>query len=340
MVYHQAVRDSAECRLHRSWPPRRELSDYTINGNVTVLYRLRNKIGRAYFSLLSRGVLDTAPLTRAGTKGLTVMTLLQKKDIIMYLMAIKTFAHQVPVERIVVVNDGSLEARDIRLLEEHLPALVLEHKADFQNKSCPAGGCWERLLAVEKYVRESYVVQLDADTLTVGEIPEISAAVFDDCSFTIGTWDDQEIESMSERWGVASSLYPNESSHVQLASEANFNQLSDFDRLKYVRGCAGFSGFAKDSFRRDFVEAVSEEMTKALGEKWSEWGSEQVMSNILVANSPRARVLPHPKYADCIKMNQSTSFIHFIGDCRFTRGVYAKRSRAMVQFLKREDAIS
>lgn len=304
---------------------------------MTVLYRLRNKIGRTYFSLLSRGVLDTAPLKCADANGLTVLTLLQKKDLIMYLVAIKTFARQVPVERIVVVNDGSLGKEETRLLEKHLPALVIEHKADFQNKACPAGGCWERLLAVEKYVRESYVIQLDADTLTVGEIPEISAAVSDDCSFTIGTWDHQKIESMSDRWKVASTLYPNESSHVQLASEASFNQLSDFDRLKYVRGCAGFSGFAKDSFRLDFVEGVSQGMAEALGDKWSEWGSEQVMSNILVANSPRARVLPHPKYADCIKMDESTCFIHFIGDCRFTRGVYAEKSRAMVRSLKRNE---
>jgi hypothetical protein len=65
-------------------------------------------------------------------------------------------------------------------------------------------------------------------------------------------------------------------------------------------------------------------MHAAIGGRWSEWGSEQVMSNIVVANIERAIVLPHPKYADCHKMQQGvTEFIHFIGSCRFDDGNYA-----------------
>ncbi len=57
----------------------------------------------------------------------------------------------------------------------------------------------------------------------------------------------------------------------------------------------------------------------------AEWGSEQVMSNIVVANVPSAVVLPHPKYADCHKMEPGvTQFIHFIGSCRFDGGNYAR----------------
>ena len=66
-------------------------------------------------------------------------------------------------------------------------------------------------------------------------------------------------------------------------------------------------------------------MQAAIGAKWSEWGSEQVMSNIVVANIPGAIVLPHPKYADCHKMqSEVTEFIHFIGNCRFDDGNYAR----------------
>ena len=42
-------------------------------------------------------------------------------------------------------------------------------------------------------------------------------------------------------------------------------------------------GFARQSFTREFVEAISGQMQGAIGAKWSEWGSEQVMSNIVIA---------------------------------------------------------
>jgi hypothetical protein len=65
-------------------------------------------------------------------------------------------------------------------------------------------------------------------------------------------------------------------------------------------------------------------MRTVLGDRWAEWGSEQVMSNIVVANIPGAVVLPHPKYADCHNMKpQLTEFIHFIGSCRFDCDNYA-----------------
>jgi hypothetical protein len=58
--------------------------------------------------------------------------------------------------------------------------------------------------------------------------------------------------------------------------EANFDKLEDFRSLRYVRGCAGF---ARRSFTREFVERISLQMRAAIGDKWAEWGSEQVMSN-------------------------------------------------------------
>lgn len=58
--------------------------------------------------------------------------------------------------------------------------------------------------------------------------------------------------------------------------------------LRYVRGSASFTGFPQNSFTRDFVEGISSEMHAAIGSKWEEWGSEQVMSNIVAANIANA----------------------------------------------------
>ena len=73
------------------------------------------------------------------------------------------------------------------------------------------------------------------------------------------------------------------------------------------------------------MEQMSGQMREAIGNKWDEWGSEQVMSNIILANIPNATVLPHPKYADCHKMRPAvTEFVHFIGSCRFDEERYAR----------------
>ncbi len=136
---------------------------------------------------------------------------------------------------------------------------------------------------------------------------------------------------MRERFETARKMNPSAKSHVQLVAEANFDKLRDFHSLRYVRGCAGFAGFARRSFTPEFVEAISRQMHAAIGDKWAEWGSEQVMSNIVVANIAQAVVLPHPKYADCQKMKAGqTAFIHFIGSCRFNGGIYAKRGVSVI----------
>ena len=76
-------------------------------------------------------------------------------------------------------------------------------------------------------------------------------------------------------------------------------------------------------------------MAAALGEVWNQWGSEQVMSNIVVANAAQAAVLPHPKYCDCSRIKTDvTAFIHFIGSCRFKHGIYQALATAAIQRLQ------
>ena len=119
--------------------------------------------------------------------------------------------------------------------------------------------------------------------------------------------------------------------HVQIAAEAGFERLKSFQVSKYIRGCAGFSGFARNSFNREYVENLSKEMNEIVGSRWSEWGTEQVTSNIVVANSPKSFVLKHPKYCNCNYMDlKNAHFFHFMGFCRFGKGVYAGLAKGIV----------
>jgi len=290
-------------------------------------------LNRAIFNYSVHDILKTRPVYATGKNRLALLAQLQHKDILLAIVAFKTFTTHTPIAAIYILNDGTLTNEDMDLLRHHFPNVQFLRMEDAHSEHCPRGGCWERLLSISLLIKDYYVIQLDSDTLTLSNIPEIAECVKANQSFVIGTWDEQEFESMTFRQSKASALLTKAGKHphIQLSAEAQFDKLDRFHALKYVRGCAGFSGFAKDSFDRAFVEEISAQMFNALGDHWRNWGSEQVMSNIVVANSPNARVLPHPKYCDCTKIKQNvTVFIHFIGSCRFTRGIYAKLARRIV----------
>jgi len=299
-----------------------------------MFYQLKDRMRRLSFARTCRGVLDTPPVELDSSSGMVVLSQLQHKDVLMFLLALKSFARRVRPRSVHVLDDGTLTADDRRKLAEHIPDLRLLRRADFRSAACPVGGCWERLLAIADLVRDHYVIQLDSDTLTLGAIVEVRQAVSESKAFIIGTWDRQGFESMEERVQTAAKLAHGPGAHVQVVAEANLDKLDGYASSRYVRGCAGFAGYARGSFRRSFVEATSTRMRSAIGAKWEEWGSEQVMSNIVVASIANAVVLPHPKYADCHKMRRDvTEFIHFIGSCRFDGDRYARLGAEIVATL-------
>jgi hypothetical protein len=88
---------------------------------------------------------------------------------------------------------------------------------------------------------------------------------------------------------------------------------------RYVRGGAVFAGFARRLFRR-----------------WREWGSEQVASNYLIANSPEECVLPCPKYASLWPgvLYEQASFLHGLGTNRFKGGTCREIASRVVRELR------
>ena len=104
-----------------------------------------------------------------------------------------------------------------------------------------------------------------------------------------------------------------------------------------MRGSAGFAGFAVGAVNRADANLFSEKMSVLVGkERWSDWGTEQVTSNFLVANAPDAVVLPSPAY-ECFLSNadwHNSTFLHFIGSHRYKEGVYKEKSLEAIERLK------
>ena len=299
-----------------------------------MFYQLKDRLRRLRFARACRGVLQAGPVRMDPASGLVVLSQLQHKDVLLFLLALKSFAKHVRPSAVCVVDDGSLTTSDRSELTRHVPGLTLPEPADFRSVDCPIGGTWERLLAIATLVRDRYVVQLDSDTLTLGPIAEVRGCIEQRTAFALGTWNGQRIETMRERCATAQERMKQGDDHVQVVAESHFDRLKRFESLNYVRGCSGFAGFPIGSFERRFVEEISAQMRDAIGGRWSEWGSEQVMSNIVLANIPNAIVLPHPRYADCHKMQPDvTEFIHFIGSCRFDGGRYARLGAQVIATL-------
>lgn len=288
-----------------------------------MFYTLRRKLNYSWFNLRNQAAYHTPPV-HLSADGPSVITQVCRDDIVMYLIAIKSFAKYIPPSTVFVLDDGSLSSSDHAMLRHHIPQLQLLSLSDFQSAHCPKGACWERLQAIAELCKKHYVVQLDSDTITLNNIDEVAQAIEQDTSFVIGTEDGQDFDLMPAAVSAGRSRLST-TKHIQIAAEANFDKLQGHETMRYVRGCAGFTGFAKNSFSLDFIELISRQMYQAIGARWNEWGTEQVTSNIAVSNCPRTTVLPHPKYSNCQRIRGGlTVFIHFIGPCRFTKGTYSR----------------
>lgn len=294
-----------------------------------MFHKYRTALAKAHYNWLCRDVLKTPPL-QIKPAPLAFLSMVCSADLIMYLVAIKSVYLRIGEGTIVVIDDGSLTASDRRIIADHLGEPRFIRLQDIATAPCPSGGCWERLLTVVDLSREAYVIQVDSDILAINDLPEVVQAYRENRAFTLATRMGQRTESLRE---AASRVATHPGSHVQIAAERVFDRLPDPDGQRYVRGCAGFAGFARGGIDRAQIEAFSTELTKVLGAKWREWGSEQVASNFAIANSPDPVILPFPQYAsyDPEVDVRSSRLLHFLGSFRFHGGVYARESRAFIE---------
>jgi hypothetical protein len=299
-----------------------------------MFHRLKKRARTARFNLAARQIHRTPALTLAPDAGVTFLSQICRRDLLMYLLAVKSLGSHLRPAAVVVLDDGSLGAADRQLLSRHIPGITIHRVADVATGRCPRGGTWERLLAIHERSAESYVIQVDADTLTLGEPTEVMELVRANRSFTLGTSMGRELTTLAEAGARARAHSPDDP-HVQDSAERAFADLADAEHRYYVRGNSGFAGFAAGRHSRAGLEAFCAEMAERLGaEKWAQWGSEQVASNYSVANAGGA-VLPYPRYGYFHPDHpwQDRPFLHFIGTYRFRAGVYARLARRTIAAL-------
>lgn len=302
-----------------------------------MFFRAKRALKRAWFNFNCRAVLRTPPL-HTDDADVTLVSMVCHGEVLMYLLAAKSFSQYLGRKpAVVVLNDGSLTEDDQATIRSHLPAARIVHISEVETDGCPKGSCWERLLLISDLVQNSYVVQLDSDTLTTKAIPEVIACIEANRSFTL--LGDRSYPTIEPMLSACIRSKQNLDPQVQAVCERSFDQLPEAASLKYLRGNAGFTGFAKRSIGRDRIRWFSDLMRVLAKEKWDTWGSEQVTSNLLISNAESAYPLQFPNYLSYwahpdVPYDQA-AFIHFIGPYRFANGFYVSSAKKVIAALTR-----
>jgi hypothetical protein len=292
-----------------------------------MFYNITTKLSKKLFDFQIRGILNTPPIEYR-EDAWTILSMISHSDLLMYLLAIKSFYGRLGSGKILVINDGTLTEEDKRTLRAHLISLTIVGRDVISIGSFLRHIMWERLAYAVALSASEYVIQLDADTLTIGPIEEARICASENRPFILGTGTGQKLVSVAEASAFAAAI---ESQHIQIIAEKALARLPDAEMLKYVRGSAGLAGLARHGFSQQRAEAFCLEMTYMIGDRFKEWGTDQVAFNFIVSNSAHAVVLPFPAY--CVSPEQApgvSRFLHFIGSHRFDAGEYARQGRHFI----------
>src|ERR1044071_7528242 len=108
-----------------------------------VLQRAWGRLERSWrmysFSQAAKGILGTSPLQPRGDSPM-FLSMLCHRDLVMYLLAIKSLYMRTGHGHVAIINDGSLTSADLALLQHHIPGLQIFHIDAIEAGVCPRGG--------------------------------------------------------------------------------------------------------------------------------------------------------------------------------------------------------
>lgn len=301
-------------------------------------YRLRTRLDGARHDKAIADILGTPPVTPRND-GVVLFSMIGTAVLRPYLVAVKSLWRQLRRGRVVILSDGTLTAHDRAVLARHCGDPEIIDIATIDTGGFPQGGCWERFLTILDRRQGEYWVQLDSDTVTVGPVPELEAAIATNRSFTMLGGADGEVGALPLA-EFAATLYPDgpRDGHIQSRIESRMGEMRQDRGWRYVRGCAGFAGFAAGGPGRPLAAAFLAEMAGIVGpQDIGTWGTEQIASNFHIANEPSPVLLPSSRYLNYWgePWRADAAFVHFVGTHRFDHDAYAGASREMIAKLRK-----
>ena len=298
--------------------------------------RWRDRKDAAAHAEAIAGILDT-PTIAPKQDGVVLFSMIGTAVLLPYLVAVKSLWRELGRGRVAILDDGTLTAQDRAILAHHCgdPEIFAIDRVD--TGGFPKGGCWERFLTILDNRGGEYWIQLDSDTVTLGPVPELAQALATNRSFTLLGGSDATDYPLGMQ-AFAKAAYPEgpADGHIQAQVESRMAQVDRPD-WQYVRGCAGFAGFAAGGPGRNLAAAFLAQMSDLVGaERMTTWGTEQIASNFHIANEPGALLLPYDRYMNYWNEEwaEGTAFVHFVGTHRYDNGAYARASAHAIERLK------
>jgi hypothetical protein len=284
-----------------------------------------------------RALLGTPPVVPKDD-GVILFSMIGTAVVLPYLLAIKSLHHRLQCGRIVLLDDGTLTGADKAVLAVQLGSPEIIPIASVDTGVCPKGGTWERLLTIQRLRANNYVIQLDSDTVTLAGVDDVAAAIDANRSFTLSGGEREAPFGFLPLPEFLSTFYPGGpvDGHIQSFFESRIMRLPRAETRRYARGCSGFAGFAKGPDRIEAMNEFSQSAQAFCGSRWSEWGTEQITSNYLIANEDGARLLPYDQYINYwnAPWGANMRFVHFVGAWRYANSSYAQATAQVIAALK------
>ncbi|MCG5528005.1 hypothetical protein [Halorhodospira sp. 9628] len=308
-------------------------------------HKSRTLFNRALFTQYKKQILHTPPLHCARTSDTLILSMIGSSSFLEYLIAIKSFLRFTSSFSVEVISDGTLDREHVDLLQTHIPNIRFSSPDAVKLGPCPRGGTWERLLRVVELTGSHYVIQMDSDIIVAQQPGEVFSFLRDQKPFAIGNRKWPAPVSLHHMAETSRSWHQKrgwKTSHIQPYCESLLDHLPD--RLPcapkgYLRACSGFCGYPEGSLSFYHTYSLSEAMRELVGwDRWRQWGSEQVMSNLLLGGMDAASALPWPEYQNFMepRTDQTGKVIHFIGAHRHKTLDYLLTSRALLKELNKQ----
>ncbi|PCI59903.1 MAG: hypothetical protein COB37_10690 [Kordiimonadales bacterium] len=295
---------------------------------MSILVSLNHRFNTWLLSKKCRRVLKVAAI-KTTDDPLVFVSQLRHSDLLPYLVAIKSIYRTFKKGGVIVLSDGSLTSKDKQILREQIQGIDIRDISDVDLCGLQSGGTWERLVTLVQESQKRYAIQVDADLITTQEVSEIFQLWQDNISFALAN--PNSPGKLTFR-GMADWIKEQGLTHIQhvtIVSELALGLMENGSDQFYQRTTSAFAGIAKGGAKLTDLIAFSKEMESTIGDKWYEWGSEQVGSNYIVANAPNSIELDTRFYMNNgpdIDLTDA-KLIHFFGTYRF----YQKRYFGIIE---------
>jgi hypothetical protein len=304
-----------------------------------MLFRIRQALAYRYFHLRVSGLADTPPVRSHTGSRCELHTMLGRRDLTMYLLAVKSLMSFDPDLAVVVHSDGSLGERDFEHIAAHVTDARFVHfeeaEARAQNRLASAllsewrakDAAYRRLIDVELWRDRDRVVILDSDVLTLHKPMDLIAWIAGgQRPFLLG-------QGGGNRPGPTGS-----GAHVQALFQQHVPELSQLTGYpnRFLQGAtAGFCGY-KNEISLERIECALR-ASLSLGLPMQQWGGDQCLI-IYLLSSAAAERLPEDRYLNFEPklegLVDAAVMVHFYGTHRFHGGNYPRLAANTVRRLQ------